>query len=319
MKKISISSLSKKMQHLFNLKSLLTPTSPSSTRRRTPSPEYPAIAPISLNNDATTATTTTPSSIKYQKPVQFRKSLQESTKRLTNLLHANMNIRSLATKSTTPQAAATAETKRSSKFLRSSSINFMENRQATNDINDNNEDTSRPCNVTGPNTSGEVSRKQLLQMDQLERVPMLEWLHSDLNELINHFEVGFSPNLDDNVLVHAAATIKFMETNEVSSVAYFQLASHAKLILSKCDLLCKQIEPNAHLYDFSEQVKANGYRSILSVYDSACRHLLLLVSDLNEKKNTFLFQLKLMSSKPLPKMNTNLKDFQAWVIVALFS
>jgi hormone-sensitive lipase len=315
MKKISISSLSKKMQHLFNLKSLLTPTSPSSTRRRTPSPEYPAIAPISLNNDATTATTTTPSSIKYQKPVQFRKSLQESTKRLTNLLHANMNIRSLATKSTTPQAAATAETKRSSKFLRSSSINFMENRQATNDINDNNEDTSMPCNVTGPNTSGEVSRKQLLQMDQLERVPMLEWLHSDLNELINHFEVGFSPNLDDNVLVHAAATIKFMETNEVSSVAYFQLASHAKLILSKCDLLCKQIEPNAHLYDFSEQVKANGYRSILSVYDSACRHLLLLVSDLNEKKNTFLFQLKLMSSKPLPKMNTNLKDFQAWVLL----
>ena len=128
---------------------------------------------------------------------------------------------------------------------------------------------------------------------------------------MSHFELASKESNDQSS--SQLSGLRFMETNEVTSVAYFQLSSHAKELITKCEYLCEQIECNAHLYDFSENVKANGYRSIIKVYDSCCRHLLLLVSELNEKKNTFFFQLKLISSKPLPKMNTTLKEFQAWV------
>ena len=231
------------------------------------------------------------------KPVLFRVSLQESTKRLTNMLH----IRSLVKQTnSTSSSTSPPETKRSSKFLRSNSTNFTNNSKTGGDGD--------------PQT---MSRKQLLQSDQLDRECLNTWLCQDLDELINHFEAASNETSEQTAAAQLSG-LKFMETNEVSSTAYLQLASHARHLMVKCDFLCKQLETSVHLYDFSENVKANGYRSLIKVYDSCCRHMLMLVNELNEKKNTFFFQLKLISSKPLPKLNTNLKEFQAWVSVKFF-
>ncbi len=196
-------------------------------------------------------------------------------------------------------------------------MNFLSNRE-----NNSNNAAHMSNHKTSPNefnnnnqssSSSKPSKKILLQNDELDRCFINEWLNDDLEELMHHFEAVVNEPQNNNN--DQAAALKFMETNEVTSMAYFQLASHAKELITKCEYLCQQIEANAHLYDYGENVKANGYRSIVNVYDSCCRHLLLLVSDLNEKKNTFFFQLKLISSKPLPKLNTNLKEFQAWVNV----
>lgn len=335
-----------KMQHLKNLKNFLTPNSNSNATTPSPTPSsYSSSSTLSSastrseheNNSPTTKRSslkttmndskdvedettekvittnlTTPATTvtrnNKQKPALFRATLQESTKRLTNLLHTNINIRS---KQTAASSTSPPEQKRSasSKFLRSSSMNFLSNREAnnTNKMSFESSETNNETEVQNP----KPSKKHLLQNDQLDRQTLIDWLNDDLEELTHHFEA--TSNEPSEQSSSQLSGLKFMETNEVTSIAYFQLASHAKDLITKCEYLCEQIDSNAHLYDFSENVKANGYRSVVKVYDSCCRHLLLLVSELNEKKNTFFFQLKLISSKPLPKLNTTLKEFQAWV------
>jgi hypothetical protein len=300
-------------------------------------PPPPSSSSLTITPTSSMAVMRTNNKKQEQKPALFRVTLQESTKRLSNLLQATTNIsirskHSQASSSSSSAAAAASggasstsppEQKRSSKFIRSSSMNFLNNRENNNNNNNNmsNNNKTSPnefSNNTNHNSSFKPSKKNLLHNDELNRSFINDWLNADLEELMHHFEAvvnepqSNSSNQDQSA---AVAALKFMETNEVTSMAYFQLASHAKELITKCEYLCEQLEANAHLYDFGENVKANGYRSIVNVYDSCCRHLLLLVSDLNEKKNTFFFQLKLISSKPLPKLNTNLKEFQAWVNV----
>ena len=211
---------------------------------------------------------------------KFNMNLNESTKRLSNLLQFNRNT---STNTQKPSSRTRP------KFLRSNSFanNFKhKNREAS--LND----------------ESTLSKKYLTQNEDIEPNLLFGWLSNSLDELIQHFQ------LEE---INESKETLFMETSETSSNTYRQLAEHGKLLMARCGFLYKQIESNAHLYDFSESIKANGYRSLLKIYESCCRRLLMVVHELNEKKNTFLFQIKLMNT-PLAS-NANLKDFQTWLRV----
>jgi hypothetical protein len=215
----------------------------------------------------------------------YRCNLYESTKIFANLLH----IRSMAKK-------FPAENQPSTKFLRSDSNILTNNFQTKSELNE----------------SQNFSKKQLLRRDLLDSNFVKHWLSNDLDTLIKEYE-SVSTFENEN-----RTEFNFMETNEVSLLAYYRLAMRAKSLLSDCEILYNKIESNAHLYDFSEKIKTNGYRSLLRMYDSYCRHLLMLVIFFKEKKNTEgWFQVKFNSYNPLPKLNNNLKEFQAWVIKLL--
>ena len=217
---------------------------------------------------------------------KFNMNLNESTKRLSNLLQFNRN-----SSTTTAQKPANQTSSRTRpKFLRSNSFanNFKHK--------------SREASLNDEST---LSKKYLTQNEDIEPNLLFGWLSTSLDELIQHFQL--EEDIDSKETL-------FMDTSETSSNTYRQLAEHGKLLMARCGFLYKQIESNAHLYDFSESIKANGYRSLLKIYESCCRRLLMVVHELNEKKNTFLFQIKLMQNTPLAS-NANLKDFQTWLRV----
>ena len=152
------------------------------------------------------------------------------------------------------------------------------------------------------------TKKQLLNSNDLKNDVLFEWLDSELNDLILHFkqETSYSPPNDNEK--------HFLDTTEETSHTYFKLASYARELLRKCLILYKNVEQNAHHYDYDENIKSNGYRSMLKGFDSCCRRMLKLVQNLNERKSGFLFQFKLSNSNlPALSMNSIMKEFQTWV------
>jgi hypothetical protein len=152
------------------------------------------------------------------------------------------------------------------------------------------------------------TKKQLLNNNDLKNDVLFEWLDNELNDLILHFkqESRYSPVSYNEK--------HFLDTTEETSQTYFKLASFARESLRKCLVLYKQIETNAHHYDYDENIKSNGYRSMLRGFDSCCRRLLKVVQNLNERKSGFLFQFKLSNSNlPALSMNSTIKEFQTWV------
>lgn len=102
----------------------------------------------------------------------------------------------------------------------------------------------------------------------------------------------------------------FLDTSDTSSNTYYKLCKYAKEILGRCVTHYNQLEANASCFDVSEQIKSNGYRTLMAAFDNCCKRMLLVVSQLNETKSSFLFHLKLNSSMPGA---INIKDFQTWV------
>ncbi len=152
------------------------------------------------------------------------------------------------------------------------------------------------------------TKKQLLNNNDLKNNILFEWLENELNDLILHFkqESNYS-SINENEK-------NFLDTTEETSQTYFKLASYARESLRKCLILYKQVEKNAHHYDYDENIKSNGYRSMLKGFDSCCRRMLKVVQNLNERKSGFLFQFKLSNSNlPALSMNSTMKEFQTWV------
>jgi len=101
-----------------------------------------------------------------------------------------------------------------------------------------------------------------------------------------------------------------LDTSDTSSHTYFQLATYAKQVLSKCRAHYDKLEPNLAYFDLSADLQASGYRTLLAAFEACCRRLLLLTSQLNGTKSSFLFQFKLNATLP---GTPNVRDFQAWV------
>ena len=160
-------------------------------------------------------------------------------------------------------------------------------------------------NLNGNHSNSSLSKRNildklpLLRKDKLNSVYLKKWLYIELEESINYF------SKDSNESKHLFYDVNFLKTNEANSRVYHQLTSYAKSLLQNCDLKSKTILENAYLFDISENIRANGYRSVVRAYDSCCRHLLMLLINMNEKKNKFFFQ--------MTNLSFYLKELQAWV------
>ena len=154
--------------------------------------------------------------------------------------------------------------------------------------------------------------KQLLKIDQLNRVDLNKWLKEELDELINFFK---NATAKINYIESNSYDSIFLETDEVSLVVYLKLVLYADDLVKNCDLRAKNILNHAYLFDFSKEIKGNGYRTLVRSYDSCCRHLLLLLNDLSEKKNKIFFSFNKFSFLLQQKLKLNhiSKELQAWV------
>jgi len=149
------------------------------------------------------------------------------------------------------------------------------------------------------------TKKELLKMDKLDRFQVKKWLDDELSKFMNDIRTSLNKpteQVNDN---------SFLETNDVSKKTYFHLAAYATNLLEECEISSEKLLKYAHLFDFSESIKGNGYRLVVRNYDSCCRHLLLLLIELNEKRTGIMFQMTLFSQNV--KLNNDLKELQAWV------
>lgn len=151
---------------------------------------------------------------------------------------------------------------------------------------------------------------------------LFKLLEIKLDKLIDHFKptessehlaipsLTIRENDNDNYPLILTSPAYF-ETSDTSANTYYKLIAHAKSSLNKCVLIYNKLEEKISLFDYEiGSVKSNGYRSILASFEACCKRLLSVVSDLNDKKTSFLFQLKLNTTLPV---NTGLKELQAWV------
>jgi hypothetical protein len=166
------------------------------------------------------------------------------------------------------------------------------------------------------------SKKQLLQNELigLTTDDLVDWLNKDLDILIDHFRALSTDAVIDlytnNKTNNITNNQHFMESNEISPANYLGLSFYGKDLLSRCQILNKSILSKAHLFDYGEEnnkIKSNGYRSICKMYYNCLRRLCLTLVDLNEKKNSFLFQMKLLNGSLPMTGNSNLKELQTWV------
>lgn len=132
---------------------------------------------------------------------------------------------------------------------------------------------------------------------------VIDMIYQDLDEIIRFFKGDFDQFVSNNNGANRLTSEYFMDTNDTNNVVYYQLANHAKEVLRRSQLKYNEIDANAHKFDY-EKLKSNGYRSVLTVYDTCVRRLVLIVHDLNEKKNRIVF---------LKFLNSSLKEFQSWL------
>jgi hypothetical protein len=148
-------------------------------------------------------------------------------------------------------------------------------------------------------------QKELLKMDMLDRLQIMKWLKDELNSFTEYLKKKSKKS------IKPMSDKKFLETNDVSVKTYFQLTSYAASLLKTSDALSKRILKYAPLFDFSETIKGNGYHLVVRNFDSCCRHLLIMLIKLNEKRMNILFQMSL--TKRTIMLNSDLKELQAWV------
>jgi hypothetical protein len=226
------------------------------------------------------------------------------------------------------RSKSTKQQKKSNKkkFFRSNSLSSeSSSRRTSQQVNDpeatiDANEIEAELNMT---TDFNLSKKELLYHD-IEPNILFDWLNKELNQLIKHFrpsnysdsyesEHSSKPSADDDLLDGLKPLPAYMETNEVTGLTFFELSQNALRVFNRCIELCNLLNKNIHLYDYDcETIKWNGYRSLLKVFENACRRLLLVVHDLNEKKTNFLFQMRLTNNMSIP-VNFNLKEFQTYV------
>jgi hypothetical protein len=215
------------------------------------------------------------------------------------------------------------------KFFRSTSLSSVSNSRRTSQqvadnvaIDANEVDTENNMTTVDFN----LSKKELLYHD-IEPNMLFDWLSKELNDLIKHFKpsnysessrdeiksAGEQSLTDADLLDGSRPLSACLETNEVTGLTFFELSQNALRVFNRCIELCNLLNKNIHVYDYDcETIKWNGYRSLLKVFENACRRLLFVVHDLNEKKTNFLFQMRLMNNMSIP-VNFNLKEFQTYV------
>lgn len=213
---------------------------------------------------------------------------------------------------------ATVSSSKQSKKSLTNRLKFMRSSNGRNAELENIETKVNKINDSEPQNINNLSKRQLLNSSELKTEVLFEWLNTALDDLISHFkqESSSSYNYANTTTNNKTFAIKhFLETSEASSVNYFKLTSFAKSLLSNCLVLYYEVEKNAHLYDFDENLKSNGYRSLLRTFESCSRRMLKCLNDLNDKKSGFLFQFKLSNANlPLSNItNSNLKELQTWV------
>lgn len=177
-------------------------------------------------------------------------------------------------------------------------------------------------NKTTNNKKQNKKFNSILKKDSLENTSgmlLFKLLDANLEQLIAHFKANLV-SMDNSHLDYQSlrtnpdqffiVSPQFVDTFDTSSNTYFKLSTYAKELLNKCVIHYTELDKNAALFDISADIKSNGYRSLLSAFESCCKRMLSVVNQLNDTKSSFLFQLKLNTTLPGA---INIKDFQTWV------
>lgn len=217
---------------------------------------------------------------------RLHKSFNDSTKRISTLLKFRSVPDKVEDSQTLEPSASTTKKISRPKFLRSRSYYIRRNKDETEDIINLHNQTAVSSN-----------RDNLFSNISLS----LEALICHFNDIISQSQV------DDE--------LDFLETSDQSAQTYFKLCVHAKETFEKSMVIYRSIEANMDKFDIEPQIKANGYRSILQVFDSCLHRLLVVLTDLNERKKKFYFQFSLNNPNiPSTFKNVNvIKDLQTWV------
>ena len=132
-------------------------------------------------------------------------------------------------------------------------------------------------------------------------------LKTDLEKLIDHFKPYSKKNDDQSPSIPDTADYSnVLDLTDSSSINYYKLAQYTKEVLNRCIVLYNKIDDKCALYDY-EDLKSNGYRSLLAVFDNCCRRMLSVVAELNGKKNGFFFNISSTVTN-----NSIFKELQAW-------
>ena len=140
-------------------------------------------------------------------------------------------------------------------------------------------------------------------------------LDTEYDKLIKHFEFVISQESQASPTTPtpaaASAPNNILEASEVSPHLYLNLSKHGKELLRRCVSHYNNLQDAAAQYDFdTEQMPANGYRSLNQVFENCCRRLISVTRELNDKKKSifFVFKFNLPAS-----LSTILKDYQIWL------
>jgi hypothetical protein len=212
-------------------------------------PEISATNNSSNRADSTTSSETNPEQIQpsssettQSRTAKLTKSINESTKRFSNLLQFNRNGGKNSEDDQQTNAASSAacdiagggggELKRANraKFLRSNTLASL--RSSTRKKLSPNEEQL----LSGGTTN--LSKKQVLQNDDLLPESIFATLHSDIDRLIKHFEEQ-APHQQQQQAQHDYTY--FMETTDVTPGVYLSLLRHTKEVVSSTLVIYNQV------------------------------------------------------------------------------
>ena len=224
---------------------------------------------------------------------KLTKSLNESTKRISNLFQ----LSNKSADTTIASASPTLKPVIRSKFLRSNTTARLatpEDETSSQFFNVNSDNNNRSLNNS-------LTKKQLLHSEHLSPESIFQTLSADLDKLAKYFEQQAA----GQALLDYS---NFIETADVTPVVYFSLMRHAQELLRSTLIVYNQVEINAIFYDFDHALKSSGYRSLLRTFENCCRRTLLVLYELNEKKSRIGSSLL-----PVKLMSKNLREVQTWI------
>lgn len=225
--------------------------SPNSPAASTPSPSKSATLPKQASLDAANSENGSANADLISSPVQSRasklsKSINESTKRISNLLQ----FKSPAVDQDAADAEQNHHLKKAyrPKFLRSNTAqSFRISRKKT--------DTTLGANGAGSEfgTAQHLTKKQLIQSEDLNPESIFLTLNADLGNLMRYFyqivatNSNSSPDSPPWTIGADLEYSQFMETSEVSPSVYFSLMKYAKDVLNAALVVYNQVEVINHL------------------------------------------------------------------------
>jgi hypothetical protein len=214
------------MNKLKTIKNYMSPSSQQSdTDNRTTDS-------TTSSSDTVPESDSTPTTPAISRTAKLTKSINESTKRFSNLLQFNRNGNSYKGEdesSVNAYDVAAGELKRTgrAKFLRSNTLSSLRSKKRL--------DPNDPNAAAQPSTA-HLTKKQVLQNDDLDPESVFATLNTDLDRLMQYFEETGGASATQQLEYSY-----FMETTDVTPAVYLSLLRHTKEVVRSTLVIYNQV------------------------------------------------------------------------------